>query len=73
MKKQNSSKNRNALKRKMASVFGENIKKLSTELQGILLDDLVTAFENRLNVLKKAQSTVELEMIGSVECETLQA
>ena len=73
MKKQNSSKNRNALKRKMASVFSENIQTLSTELQRILLDDLVTAFENRLNVLKKAQSTVELEMIGSVECETLQA
>ena len=73
MKQQNSSKNRNALKRKMASVFSENIQTLSTELQRILLDDLVTAFENRLNVLKKAQSTVELEMIGSVECETLQA
>jgi hypothetical protein len=73
MKHQNISKNRNALKRKMASVFSENIKTLSTELQGILVDDLVTAFENRLNVLKKAQSTVELEVIRSVECETLQA
>ena len=57
----------------MASVFSANIQTLSTELQEILVDDLVTAFENRLNVLKKAQSTVELEVIGSVECETLQA
>jgi hypothetical protein len=24
-------------------------------LQGILIDDMITAFENRLNVLKKAQ------------------
>jgi hypothetical protein len=27
---------------------------LSTELREILLDDMVTAFENRLNVLNKA-------------------
>jgi hypothetical protein len=37
----------------MASIFGEKISKLSTELQRILLDDMVTAFENRLNVLNR--------------------
>jgi hypothetical protein len=73
MKRQNSSKNRNALKRKMASVFSENIQMLSTELQRILLDDIVTAFENRLIVLNRAQSTVKLEMAESVEYETIQA
>ena len=57
----------------MASVFGEKIQMLSTELQGILLDDLVTAFENRLNVLNKAQSTARLELVESVECETFKA
>ena len=40
---------------KMAKIFRENIKGLSTELQRILLDDLVTAFENRINVLIRAQ------------------
>jgi hypothetical protein len=47
-------KGRQELEAKMASVFGEKIKKLSTELQKILLDDMVTAFENRLNVLNRA-------------------
>jgi len=72
MKQQNSSKNRNELKRKMANVFDKEIQMLSTELQRILLDDLVTAFENRLSVLNRAQSTVKLEMAECVECETFQ-
>ena len=73
MKRQICSKTRNALKRKMASVFNEDIQALPAELQGILLDDLVTAFENRLSVLNRAQYTVKLEMAESVECETVQA
>ena len=43
------------MEEKMAAVFGDNIKGLSTELQQILIDDMVTAFENRLNVLNRAQ------------------
>lgn len=73
MKQQNTSKNRNELKRKMAKVFDEKIQMLSEELQGILLDDLVTAFENRLSVLNRIQSTVKLEMAECVEYETFQA
>jgi hypothetical protein len=46
-------KGRQELEDKMASVFGEKISKLSTELQRILLDDMVTAFENRLKVLNR--------------------
>jgi hypothetical protein len=46
-------KSRQELEAKMASVFGEKINQLSTELQRILLDDMVTAFENRLNVLNR--------------------
>ena len=49
-------KGRQELEAKMAAVFGEKIKALSTELQKILLDDMVTAFENRLNVLNRAHS-----------------
>jgi hypothetical protein len=40
---------------RMIKVFGENISMLSTELQKILLDDMVTAFQNRINVLIRAQ------------------
>lgn len=54
----------------MLAVFGEEIEMLSAELQQILLDDLVTAFENRLNVLNRAQSTLEFEVAECVECET---
>ena len=47
-------KNRKELEDKMASVFGEKIQVLSADLQRILLSDMVTAFENRLNVLNRA-------------------
>jgi len=53
LKQQVTFKSRKELEAKMASVFGEKIKELSTELQKILLDDMVTAFENRLNVLNR--------------------
>jgi hypothetical protein len=52
--KQIAEKDRKELEAKLATVFNEKINKLSTELQEILLDDLVTAFENRLNVLNLA-------------------
>jgi hypothetical protein len=48
-------KQRRDLGTKMFKVFKEDIKGLSAELQGILLDDLVTAFQNRINVLIRAQ------------------
>ena len=54
MKQQVTIKARKELETKMAAVFGGKIKNLSTELQRILLDDMVTAFENRLNVLNRA-------------------
>jgi len=56
LKQEASLKNRKELEAKMASVFGEKIKKLSTELQKILIDDMVTAFESRLNVLNRANT-----------------
>ena len=48
-------KQRNELKTKMANVFNESAKALSTEFQRILIDDLVTAFQNRMKVLMLAQ------------------
>jgi hypothetical protein len=48
-------KQRKDVQAKMAKVFKENIKDLSAELQKIMLDDLVTAFQNRINVLMCAQ------------------
>jgi len=52
--KQNADKNRKQLEAKFATVFDQEITGLSTELRSILLDDMVTAFENRINVLNTA-------------------
>ena len=48
-------KARKELEAKIATVFGEKIKGLSMELREIMLDDMVTAFENRLIVFKQAK------------------
>ena len=56
MKQQIALKCRKELEVKMATVFGEKIKELSTELQEIVIDDMVTAFENRLNVLNRVSA-----------------
>lgn len=56
MKQQITNKGRKELETEMAKVFGKKISRLSTELQEILLDDMVTAFENRLNVLNTAMA-----------------
>jgi hypothetical protein len=52
--KQIAEKERKEIEAKLANVFDEEINCLSTELREILLDDMVTAFENRLNVLNTA-------------------
>jgi hypothetical protein len=52
--KQLADKERKQLEAKLANVFQEKINGLSTELREILIDDMVTAFENRLNVLNRA-------------------
>ena len=54
MNQQLAVKGRKELKAKMATVFGDKIKRHSVELQEILLDDMVTAFENRLIVFTRA-------------------
>jgi hypothetical protein len=52
--KQIAEKDRKEIEAKLESVFQEKIGQLPTELREILLDDMVTAFENRLNVLNRA-------------------
>ncbi len=73
MKKQTTSGNRKKLVQKMKTVFNEKIHDLSPEFQGILLDDLVTAFESRLAVLEKTQPSLIIipATTEDVKCETL--
>ena len=52
--RQFANKNRKEIEAKLAHIFDKEIDCLSTELREILLDDMVTAFENRLNVLNNS-------------------
>ena len=61
LNQQLSVKGRKELEAKMGTVFSEKIKGLSVELQKILLDDMVTAFENRLIVFKHAQGKLSVK------------
>lgn len=53
----------------MAEVFGDLIKALPVELQYIMLDDLVTAFENRLSTFSRVQSGQHIEVELTVNSE----
>jgi hypothetical protein len=56
LKKTITFKQRKKMEDKMANVFKDYLIVLPTELQRILVDDLVTAFQNRMNVLMRAQN-----------------
>ncbi len=53
-------KERDALEAKMVSIFAKEIKQLSTDLQQILIDDMITAFENRVNVLNRSKARTKV-------------
>ena len=74
MNYQTSAKKRKELKLGMAKVFGDKIQMLSPDLKEVLLDDIVTAFENRLTVLNRANLSMRCitELTESVEFETIQ-
>ena len=55
----NNNKKRKELKNKMAEALNYKINNLSSSMKEILLDDLVTAFESRFEVLSNAQSNMK--------------
>ena len=67
--------NRKELKNKMAIALKDNMGTLSTGMQNILLDDLITAFESRLAILNQVQSNVHcfIDIGVRVQKETLPA
>ena len=73
MKEQYNSSDRKKLRHKMAAVFGESIQTLSVGLQEILLDDLVTTFKNRLEVLNRVKSDFEIKAAECTHYETVKA
>jgi hypothetical protein len=52
---------------KLAVAFREEISNLSKENQEILLDDLVTAFQNRIAVFNKINFENYLDTKGNIE------
>jgi hypothetical protein len=56
MEKSFSSQSRKKLQKIMLEAFTSEIKTLTPELQAILADDMVTAFQNRLMVFQRIQS-----------------
>jgi len=61
---------RKVLKTKISQTLKEDIKALPTQMQNILIDDLITAFESRMAAFSKAQSN--LECVINVGVEVLQ-
>jgi len=51
-------RNRKKIESKMVAALSEEMRPLSKDYQKLLVADLVTAFENRLNVLNRAQSGI---------------
>jgi hypothetical protein len=47
---------RNQLKKVMIDTFQKEVQPLNIQLQSILIDDMITAFLNRLDVMKKIQA-----------------
>ena len=62
-------KNRKELENKILDILTETMQPLSKELQMMLADDLVTAFENRFKVLNRAQIPMDyyVEMASEIE------
>jgi hypothetical protein len=54
---------RKVLKIKLAQVLTEEMLSLPREMRDVLLDDLVTAFENRLKALQKRRLNTEMKLI----------
>jgi hypothetical protein len=63
---------REALKAKMAKSLDENLSVLSPAMQDIVIDDLVTAFENRLKVFSCKKSNLQY-IVNFGKTETINA
>jgi hypothetical protein len=60
LKKLSPQAKREQLEKKILQIFQEEMKKLSRDLQKILVDDLVTAFINRMAVFTEIQSKTKV-------------
>ena len=61
-----SNKERRTVKVQLTKSLNSRIQTLTCEMQDILIDDLVSAFESRLEVLSKAQEKAKLVVIADI-------
>jgi len=54
LKAKSASKHQSKLRTKMAAALNDQTKELSAEFKQILIEDMVAAFENRINVLNRS-------------------
>ena len=60
MKKIHTSSQRENLENKLIDAFKDEMSMLSEELQQILADDLITAFQNRITAFQRIQTKTKL-------------
>jgi hypothetical protein len=60
MEKSFSPQNRKKLQKMMIEAFNSEINTLTPDLQSILADDMVTALQNRLLVLQRIQTKINV-------------
>jgi hypothetical protein len=67
------SKTRKRMKDKLSVVFNDELQTLSGDYREIILDDLVSAFENRFEVLMRVQQSSKpcFEMTSSIAIEAV--
>ncbi len=68
-------KSRKELENKILALLGETMQPLPKELQMLLADDLVTAFESRFKVLNRAQTPMDfyVETASEIEQQLIKA
>ncbi len=62
-------KSRKELENKILALLGETMQPLSKELQILLANDLVTAFESRFKALNRAQTSMDFYIETAPEIE----
>jgi hypothetical protein len=73
MKQSISVKKRNELKNKIIKIFEYDMKSVPVGYRRMLADDLVSAFESRVDALNQAKANLQFRVIteGDVQVETV--
>ena len=53
---------RERLQKVMIEIFQKEVQTLNPEFQSMLIDDIITAFHNRLTILEKIQCSKEIQL-----------